>query len=335
MIPRTCPQDTDWRSELRQAITEPEELLEILRLPKSRWLTGARLAAREFPLKVPRGFVARMKPSNPHDPLLRQVLPLAEELERVAGFTEDPVGDIPASSEPGLIHKYSGRSLMITTGACAIHCRYCFRRHFPYANSHVGGTHLNPALSSIRENTDLREVILSGGDPLMMDDQSLGRLLSQISQMSHIQRIRIHSRLPIVLPERITDSLITTLSIPDQPVIMVIHCNHSTEIDNNVQRSLLMMHLAGIRLFNQSVLLRGVNDDDKTLTDLSETLFEHHVQPYYLHLLDRVHGSAHFDIPEHQAKSLYQSIQAQLPGYLVPRLVKEIQGKPSKTTISV
>lgn len=339
MIPRTRPQDTDrqgdWRQELRQAITEPEELLQILRLPKSRWLAGARQAARQFSLKVPRSFVTRMTPGDPQDPLLRQVLPLADETYHVDGCHQDPVEDTASTCEPGLIQKYAGRTLMITTGACAIHCRYCFRRHFPYSRSHTGGRNLDRALSAIQVDTSLSEVILSGGDPLMLDDQQLANILSQIDRFPHIERIRIHTRLPVVLPARIDHSFVTILDKAKKTVTLVIHCNHPNEINNEVSLALSMLHNAGIRLYNQSVLLRGVNNHAGTLVQLCKDLFECHVQPYYLHLLDPVQGAAHFDVPEQEAITIYRETKKQLPGYLLPQLVREIPGESAKTAINV
>jgi len=280
-----------------------------------------------------------MVAGDPHDSLLRQVLPLSGEMETVDGYSQDPVGDLEALNEPGLMQKYSGRTLMITTGACAVHCRYCFRRHFPYAESHTGGSKLEPALAAIAADTSLDEVILSGGDPLMLDDAQLTQLLDKIGRIEHIRRIRIHSRLPIVLPGRITPQLTESLAAQKQAVILVVHANHPNEIDSlidpAVAEALSRLHQAGIRLYNQSVLLRGVNDDSDILANLSEILFDHHVQPYYLHQLDQVQGAAHFNVPENQARLIARDLQARLPGYLVPKFIREIQGEPSKTLINI
>jgi len=334
MIPRTLTQNTDWKTALREAVTDPEELLSLLDLPKSRWLAGARRAAQLFPLKVSHGFIARIEKGNAADPLLRQVLPLTEELNEPVGYTKDPVGDGPSTTVPGLIHKYKNRALLISTGACAVHCRYCFRRHFPYQSSHAGGSQLNRITQYLRDHPELNEVILSGGDPLMLDDSQLGRLLKTVSAIPHIRGIRIHSRLPIVLPERINTGLLQTLG-DSKPITLVIHCNHPGEIDTDVALGLSTLHQLGIRLYNQSVLLRGVNDDAQTLCGLSYRLFEAQVQPYYLHCLDRVQGAAHFDITENDIVALYHQIQAELSGYLLPRLVREISGKPAKTLINI
>lgn len=333
MIPRTHRQDTDWKSALRQAVTHPEILLELVELPKSLWLDDAIQASRAFPLKVPMGYIQRMEKGNPRDPLLLQVLPLGQELDAVAGYIPDPVGDLDAVRRPGLLRKYHDRALMITTGACAVHCRYCFRRHFPYPESHTGGNSLLPALDYIKSHEEIDEVILSGGDPLMHDDGIIGELLSQLSQIPHIRRIRIHSRLPIVLPERINQAFLKTLEPYSDMLIMVIHSNHAKELNSAVAEAVNNMHRMGIRLFNQTVLLKSINDSTSALCRLSKKLFDLHVQPYYLHVLDKVAGAAHFDIPQKQAVCLHRSMKNQLPGYLTPRLVREIPGETAKTWV--
>lgn len=333
MIPRTRPQGTNWKQSLRDAITTPDALLEALHLPKSEWLAGARKASRLFPLKAPLGYVRRIEKSNPHDPLLRQILPLALEDNLRQGYTNDPVGDLQATCQPGLLHKYNSRALLITTGACAIHCRYCFRRHFPYNESHSGGSNIDSILAYIQTHTELDEVILSGGDPLMLHDEALATLLYRISQIPHIRWIRLHSRLPVVLPERIDSTFLDTCKPYADKLIMVIHSNHANEIDQHVIHALDLIATLGIRLLNQSVLLKGINDNAHILSDLSQRLFTHRVQPYYLHLLDPVAGAAHFDVDESTAKFIYQEMQSQLPGYLLPRLVREIPGQPAKTLV--
>ena len=334
MIPRTLSQDTDWKTTLRTAVTEPEELLGLLELPKSRWLTAAKRAARLFPLKVPQGFINRMEKGNADDPLLKQVLPLAEELNECIGYTKDPVDDGPSTAVPGLIHKYKNRTLLISTGACAIHCRYCFRRHYPYNRSHAGSSQLHDIQQYLIEHTELDEVILSGGDPLILDNPQLGRLLNTISAVPHIRGIRIHSRLPIVLPERINTGLLQTLH-SSKPITLVIHCNHPNELDDDVILALTSLHQNGIRLYNQSVLLRGVNNNAHVLCELSHQLFDAQVQPYYLHCLDRVQGAAHFDLHDKEIETLYRQIQSELSGFLLPRLVREIPGQPAKTLINI
>ena len=334
MIPRTLPQDTDWKHALRLAVTQPEELLEILDLPRARWLSEARAAAKHFPLKVPHSFIARMEKGNARDPLLLQVLPLAAELTQTSGYQTDPVGDLAATPVAGLIHKYKNRALLISTGACAVHCRYCFRRHYPYSESHAGSAQLDTISQYLHEHTELNEVILSGGDPLMLDDPQLARLLELISATPHIRWIRIHSRLPIVLPERLTSRLMNTLTT-NKPVNLVIHCNHPNELSDSVVNELIRMHHAGIRVYNQSVLLRGINDNPQTLCNLSYRLFDAQVQPYYLHCLDPVQGAAHFDLQEQQAIAIYRQMQAELPGVLLPKLVRDNPGESSKTLINV
>jgi len=332
MIPRTLPQDTDWKTELRQAVSSPEELLNLLELPKSRWLSGARQAAGKFPLKVPRGFISRMQKGNAADPLLMQVLPLAEELSKAEGYGKDPVGDGSSTTVAGLIHKYRSRALLISTGACAVHCRYCFRRHYPYNTSHAGAGRIEAIRQYLSAHPELNEVILSGGDPLMLDDPQLARILQTISTIPHIRWIRIHSRLPIVLPERITEQLLQTLG-NYKPVTLVVHCNHPNELDTPVRQALLLLYQSGIRLYNQSVLLRGVNNRVQTLCELSHQLYESRVQPYYLHCLDRVQGGDHFDLHEREIVSLYHELQAELSGFLLPKLVREIPGQPTKSLI--
>lgn len=334
MIPRTLTQNTDWKNELRQAVTRPGQLLELLDLPRSRWLTAAKQAAQLFPLKVPLGFVRRMQKGNPLDPLLLQVMPLGLELETHAQFCTDPVGDGASTPMPGLIHKYRQRALVITTGACAVNCRYCFRRHYPYSESAANNSRIENILQYLSTHREVNEVILSGGDPLMLDDHRLGDLLRRISSIDHVRWLRIHSRLPIVLPERITRPLLQQLNTT-KPVTMVIHCNHPNELDDQVKPALQELDGAGIRLYNQSVLLKGVNDDAETLCELSHALFSHRVQPYYLHVLDRVQGAAHFDLGAQQVASIYRQMQASLSGLMLPRLVREDAGAPSKTLINI
>ena len=333
MIPRTQAQDTDWKAALRQSVTRPDELLELLELPKSRWLSGALRAAGQFPLRVPRGFINRMQKCNAHDPLLQQVMPLAVELDDTPGYDNDPVADGPSTAVPGLIHKYHRRALLISTGACAVHCRYCFRRHYPYADSHAGGRQLQAIYEYLLTHDELNEVILSGGDPLMLDDSQLERVLRKLSSVPHLRWIRVHSRLPIVLPERITNQLVQTLGC-GLPVTLVTHCNHPNELDSHTRQALQTLQEGGIRLYNQSVLLKGINDDADTLCNLSHLLYETGVQPYYLHCLDRVKGAAHFDLDDETITSLYQQIQTQLSGLLLPRLVRDVPGRPAKVHIN-
>ena len=334
MIPRIPARDDTpaWQRLLARSITDPAELLRRLRLDPAL-LPAARAAAARFRLRVTLPWLARIRPGDPHDPLLRQVLPLGEELApQPPGFGPDPVGDLAAGRAPGLLHKYHGRALLITTGACAIHCRYCFRRHYPYGE-HNASAALEDSLAYLRRRPDIKEFILSGGDPLMLGDARLAALLDALEALPHLRRLRLHSRLPVVLPQRITPTLVDRLAASRLAAVLVIHANHPREIDDSVTEALQALNRAGVRLFNQSVLLRGVNDDVDSLAELSERLFDSGVQPYYLHLLDPVAGAAHFEVPEAKARALHAALAARLPGYLLPRLAREQAGAPAKTLL--
>jgi EF-P beta-lysylation protein EpmB len=317
---------------MAQAITDPEELLRRLDLPRSL-LPGARIAARDFGLRVPQAYLELMHKSDPDDPLLRQVLPIADELRETPGFSDDPVGDCKAAQGAGMLSKYQGRTLLIASAACAIHCRYCFRRAFPYSEHQAGRNGWREALAILRHRTDISEVILSGGDPLAMDDARLARLTYALAEIPHLRRLRIHTRLPVVIPRRITPALIRLLGETRLRTAIVLHFNHPRELDGEI--SCLLERLRKVvTLLNQSVLLRGVNDDAGTLSRLSEHLFDTGVLPYYLHLLDRVQGAAHFQVTEGVARSLMDELRLRLPGYLTPRLVKEQEGAPAKTLVA-
>ncbi len=321
-----------WQRELAQAITDPAELLRELALDPAL-LPAARAAAARFPLRIPRGFVARMTKGDPDDPLLRQVLPLAAELAATPGFVADPVGDQAVQAMPGVLHKYHGRALLIVTGACAVHCRYCFRREYPYAQAYAGADEWRPALAYLAGDPSIREVILSGGDPLSVSNRRLGALLAALDRIPHLERLRFHSRQPIVLPERVDDSLVDLLAGTRLQPVLVVHANHPREMDETVRAALARLAAAEITLLNQSVLLRGVNDSTAVLAELSETLFAARVLPYYLHLLDPVRGAAHFDVNEIEASAIMKSLRQRLPGYLVPRLVRERPGQLAKTPV--
>jgi EF-P beta-lysylation protein EpmB len=321
-----------WQQALAQAVTDPAELLASLNL-EEEWLPAAQAAARLFRLRVPQGFVARMRKGDPHDPLLRQVLPLAEECVAAEGYSADPVGDLEAMEAPGVIHKYRGRVLLTATGACAVHCRYCFRRHFPFADASASTDRWRAALDCIAADDSIAEVILSGGDPLMLTDWRLAELIEALQGIRHVTCLRVHTRVPIVLPERVTDPLLGWLAGTRLQPVMVVHANHPRELDVPVATALARLKSAGVTLLNQSVLLRGVNDDTGTLAQLSAALFGAGVLPYYLHLLDRAQGTAHFDVPEPRARALHEALRRQLPGYLVPRLVREIPGDPAKRNV--
>lgn len=319
-----------WRRALAEAVTRPAELLALLRLPEE---PAAETAAQPFGLRVPRGFIARMCPGDRRDPLLLQVLPDAVECQAAVGYLNDPLGEATAMAAPGLLHKYRGRALLTLTGACGIHCRYCFRRHYPYAEANPSGRHWEQARAYIAADPSLREIILSGGDPLSLSDERLAALVAELAAIPHLRRLRIHSRLPVVLPERITDELLGWLAGSRLRPVLVVHANHPNEIDAAVRDGLRRVTAAGIPVLNQSVLLHGVNADADSLCALSEVLFEAGVLPYYLHQLDRVQGAAHFAVDDARARALLRTMRARLPGYLVPRLVREQAGEPAKTPL--
>lgn len=321
-----------WQQALAEAINDPVELLTLLELPKD-FLPAYRDAVRQFPLRVPRSYVARMRKGDPADPLLRQILPLGEETSVVMGFVSDPVGDLKAMPVPGVLHKYRGRVLLITTGACGIHCRYCFRRHFPYADANPAPGAWQQALDYIAADSSITEVILSGGDPLAMPDHRLAELAAQLAAIPHLKRLRLHTRLPIVLPERIDAALLDWLGASPLQKIIVVHANHPNEIGVDTAQALGALRERGVTLLNQAVLLRGVNDSADVLVGLSETLFTAGVLPYYLHLLDKVQGAAHFEVSETTGLALMNELQSRMPGYLVPRLVRELSGSPAKKPI--
>ncbi|NJN48250.1 MAG: EF-P beta-lysylation protein EpmB [Candidatus Competibacteraceae bacterium] len=323
---------SDNRPEDSGVVTDPVELFRLLDLDPEL-LAAAHTASGLFSLRVPRSYVARMRKSDPNDPLLRQVLPLVDETTTMPGFSSDPVGDCQAMVAPGVLHKYQGRVLLMTTGACGIHCRYCFRREFPYAQSVVGTAQRRAALNYLANQPDVSEVILSGGDPLSLSNRRLTVLLEELAAVPHLRRLRIHSRQPIVMPERIDGALLELLNTPRFHMVMVVHANHPQEIDESVSVGLRRLSAVGVSLFNQAVLLRAVNDSVNTLVELSEALFTAGVIPYYLHLLDRVRGTAHFEVSEDRARWLMEELRRSLPGYLVPRLVREQQGKPAKIPI--
>lgn len=321
-------QHTGWTEELQNAYSDPLHLLQDLGLTAG----DVDLASDgvDFPFRVPRPFAARMRPADALDPLLLQVIPKLDELVEIDGYGLDPVGELQAKRSPALLQKYHGRALIIATGGCAINCRYCFRRHFPYANS-VGNANIETALDQIHGDTTLSEVILSGGDPLLLNDGQIASIVDRIDAIQHVRRLRIHTRLPITIPARITDGLITILARARVNPVVVVHINHPNEIDQELSELLKRWSEAGIQLLNQSVLLRGVNDSATTLAELSESLFDAAVLPYYVHLLDPVSGAAHFAVDDTRLKGIVESLRARLPGYLLPRFVREIAGAEAKT----
>ena len=323
-----------WQIELARAISRPEELLRCLELPPDAF-GQPEISRTGFPLRVTRGFVARMRKGDPEDPLLRQVFPFPSQATTTKDFSLDPVGDLGAQVRPGVLHKYQGRALFIVTGGCAIHCRYCFRQHFPYSSANAGLDRWQGALDYLRRDSSITEIILSGGDPLAITDQRLAALVAELDRIPHLERLRIHTRMPIVLPERIDDRLLAWLGATRLRTVIVVHVNHGAEIDEEVSEAMQRLRAIGAILLNQSVLLRGVNDTLPALVDLSGRLVAAGILPYYLHLLDRVQGAAHYDTPRAHAVALMAGLRARLPGYMVPRFVREQPGAPYKVPIEL
>ncbi|WP_237930077.1 EF-P beta-lysylation protein EpmB [Buttiauxella sp. S19-1] len=328
------PRREDWLTQLADVITDPDELLHILELDADKELLAGRDARRLFALRVPRAFVARMGKGNPNDPLLRQVLTAKEEFIAAPGFSTDPLEE-QHSVVPGLLHKYRNRALLLVKGGCAVNCRYCFRRHFPYSDNQGNKRNWQAAIAYISEHPELDEIIFSGGDPLMAKDHELDWLFSELEAIPHIKRLRIHSRLPIVIPARITDTLVERIAGSRLQVILVNHINHANEIGDEFTASMKHLCQAGVTLLNQSVLLRDVNDNAQTLADLSNALFDSGVMPYYLHVLDKVQGAAHFMVSDDQARLIMRELLTLISGYMVPKLAREIGGEPSKTPIDL
>jgi L-lysine 2,3-aminomutase len=329
-----------WQQELAGAVRDPVELLELLDLTPAQIAPGEtaetlRAAALDFPLRVPRHYVSRMRRGDPHDPLLRQVLPVGAETLSVPGFVEDPLQEGAARVVPGLLHKYQGRALLVTTGACAVHCRYCFRRHYDYGADHDAESlrRWSAALAYVAADATIDEVILSGGDPLSLGNARLAQLLLQIRDIAHVRRVRIHTRTPVVLPSRVDAGLLAALQPLRAQLAIVVHANHPSELDADTTHALRRLGSACTAILNQSVLLAGINDHVETLALLSQRLFEAGVLPYYLHQLDAVTGAAHHAVDDARAKQLHAALAARLPGYLLPNMVREIAGASGKTPI--
>jgi L-lysine 2,3-aminomutase len=321
-----------WQEQLANLISDPQELLALLQLnPTSVGYSEA--ALHSFPLRVTRAYAAKMRVGDPHDPLLRQVLPQHAEMLAAPDLSTDPLQESAYNPAPGILHKYQGRVLLITTQSCAIHCRYCFRRHFPYQDNRLSRAQWRQSLQYVAADSSIKEVIFSGGDPLALANGHLETLLGLVNEIPHVERIRFHTRLPIVLPARVDDSLLAMLRRAPQQCVMVVHANHAQEVDAEVRSACERLRAAGATLLNQSVLLAGINDHVDTLTQLSEQLFAANVLPYYLHLPDNVSGTGHFLVSKPQAITLLQQMQTRLPGYLVPKLVQEEPGAPSKTRL--
>jgi L-lysine 2,3-aminomutase len=322
----------NWQSLLKEVITDPAILLDQLELD-SRLLPAAQRVAKLFSLRVPIGFLARMKKGDPDDPLLQQVLPLAAEEIVSVGFSHDPLQEHAVNPLPGLLHKYHGRVLLTITGACAINCRYCFRRHFPYTENIAGGKAWQNILEYIAADASIREVIFSGGDPLLAPDHYLKRCLDDLADIAHVNSLRIHSRLPIVLPERISTEFLNWFTSTRLQTVLVTHSNHANECDDSVKQAIENLRQRKIMVLNQAVLLKGVNDNAEALINLSQRLFECGILPYYLHCLDKVQGAAHFAVDEEKARQLMTTLREKLPGYLVPKCVYEQAGAHSKLPI--
>ncbi|EEX38114.1 lysine 2,3-aminomutase [Vibrio metschnikovii] len=325
--------EQNWLQQLANGISDPEQLLTQLAIDPSPWQSGFKARAL-FAQRVPQSFVERMEKGNPHDPLLRQVLPLSDEFIIHPGYSTDPLEE-QNNSTPGLLHKYRNRCLLIVKGGCAINCRYCFRRHFPYQDNKGNKLVWQQSLDYIAQHRQLNEVILSGGDPLMAKDHELGWLIEQIAAIPHIKRLRIHSRLPVVIPARITDELVSLCAETRLQVILVTHINHANEINAELSQQLARLRAEKVTLLNQSVLLKGVNDSVPAQVALSEALFDAGILPYYLHVLDKVQGAAHFYVSDEQARTIIAGLIEQVSGYLVPKLTREIGGRPSKTPLDL
>lgn len=321
-----------WQKQLRSALTKPEQLIARLGLGEHTLLSSNN-TLDAFPLLATEPFVSRIQPGNDADPLLKQIFPAIEEDVKSNEYIDDPVGDLDSQARPGLLQKYHGRVLLIVTGACPIHCRYCFRRHYPYAENSINPKQLDEALRYINNDKEITEVILSGGDPLILNDKKLSELVEQLHTIPHLKRIRFHTRTPIVLPDRILESDLSWLTQSKLKTIMVLHCNHPNELDEKVKTAINKLAEHNMLLLNQSVLLRGVNDRAEILIQLSEKLFEFNIQPYYLHMLDPVSGAKHFNVPQEQAITIMDEVRTKLPGYLVPNLVRECKGGLSKLPV--
>lgn len=327
--------EPSWQHLLSESVTSPAELLRRLEIPQHPWLSAAQQGHQLFSIRVPEPFLARMEKGNPADPLLRQVLPLAEETGHAAGFVSDPLEESGAMAATGLIRKYRSRALVIVTGQCAINCRYCFRRHFPYHEQRMDADDRQQVIDTLGASPEINEVIFSGGDPLAVSDRLLAQWANAVSGLPHIRRLRLHTRLPVVIPQRVTEELLAWLLATPLQVVIVLHVNHPAEIDTATRHALNKLREAGVTLLNQSVILRGVNDQVPVLEALSETLFDAGVLPYYLHAFDPVAGAQHYDVPDDEARKLVRELQVRLPGFLIPKLVREEPGKASKTLLNL
>lgn len=326
-------QEQNWQSQLSDLITDPLELLKVLKLCPEQLLSGAILASEQFKLRVPRAFVGKMTVGDPLDPLLLQVLPHHLELEDYPDFVTDPLGEEQANQQPGVLHKYKSRFLLTLTGACAVHCRYCFRRHFPYQENLPKNEDWLNIKNYIESQPDINEVIFSGGDPLTLSNRKLKLWIDRLESLPQIKFLRIHSRVPIVIPNRVDEELVSLLKNSRLRIILVVHSNHAAELDDLTCARLSLLVQQQITVLNQAVLLKGINNSAQVLVDLSYRLFDAGVMPYYLHVLDKVKGAHHFDLSPKEINLIYKDVLESLPGYLVPKLVREIAGEKNKTPL--
>lgn len=325
--------EQNWKTQLSDLITDPKELLDTLQLSADQLLSGAILASEKFKLRIPRAFVGKMNVGDPFDPLLLQVLPHHLELEDHEGFVTDPLGEEQANQLPGVLHKYQSRFLLTLTGACAVHCRYCFRRHFPYQENLPKNEDWIQIKQYLLDHPDINEVILSGGDPLTLTNKKLALWIERLESLPQLKMLRIHSRVPIVIPDRIDEEFISLLKNSRLHIILVVHSNHASEIDEYTAKQLQRLTENRVTVLNQAVLLKGINDSVEQLAALSYRLLDARVMPYYLHVLDKVKGAHHFDLPTTSIDQIYTELLARLPGYLVPKLVREIAGEKNKTPL--
>lgn len=337
-LPRIIPKkliavESNWQKELASAFTDPEQLLKYLQFEPQKYADDIR-ARKLFPMRVPLPFANRIKKGDINDPLLMQVFPLKQEFDTAKDFVQDPLQE-QQSQTPGMLHKYQSRVLLIVRGGCAVNCRYCFRRHFPYADNAVNKQGWQEALDYIRADPQINEVIFSGGDPLMANDEHLAWLTEQIESISHVTRLRVHTRLPVVIPNRINANLIKWFSNSRLQAVMVLHINHANEIDQALADKLLLLKNSGVTLLNQAVLLRNINDNVDAQQQLSERLFSAGILPYYIHMLDKVEGASHFDVSEQRALEIMAELIKRQPGFLVPKLVRELAGQPGKTPLDL
>jgi len=322
----------NWQTQLSEAITSVDELLSILELES---LKARIYLPAYFELRVPRAFVAKMTIGDSDDPLLKQVLPDQQEQITVTGYVNDPLDENAHNPVKGLLHKYQSRVLLTITGACAIHCRYCFRQHFDYSANMPTASAQADIIDYITAHPEINEVILSGGDPLNVTNRRLFAWFDTLDAIPQLTTIRLHTRLPVVIPARLDDALLDRMAQSRCHIVMVIHCNHANEIDTLTLEYLQRARVAGITLLNQTVLLKGINDSVASQVALSQRLFAAGVLPYYLHILDKVAGAAHFDSDERSAIELYWQLLSELPGYLVPKLVRELPNRPFKVPIDI